>query len=279
EQYFGEIRASTLYVQNWHLADNAVDYLAANNEPSAVQHFWTLSAEEQFYAMWPLVIGAGLLVASGRSARFKRHAILTALGVIVIASLIYSVYESSRNPAAAYFITTTRVWEFGLGAVVAFLWPEPSTARPPVRLALTWAGLAMIGVTSLLYSPATPFPGYLAAVPVIGALMVIVAGPLDHLLAPTNAMRLRSVQFVGDISYSLYPWHFPLIVITPFVLGIPGGLPGQAVRLGILGAAFVLAAASKIWVEDPIRFSPRLLGKRSPVTVLAYSLTAMAVIV
>src|SRR5699024_786576 len=78
EQYFGEIRASTLYVQNWHLADNAVDYLAANNEPSAVQHFWTLSAEEQFYAMWPLVIGAGLLVASGRSARFKRHAILTA---------------------------------------------------------------------------------------------------------------------------------------------------------------------------------------------------------
>ncbi|MDQ5808759.1 MAG: acyltransferase, partial [Actinomycetota bacterium] len=131
DQFFGEIVASAAYVENWHLAEAAVDYQAADDAPSPVRHFWSLSVEEQFYLVWPLLIVAALLAG--------RRWIPWTLGAVTAASFAWSLHETAADPAAAYFVTPTRAWEFGVGGLLALL-PLTRRATP----APTVAGLAAI---------------------------------------------------------------------------------------------------------------------------------------
>ena len=110
-----EILASTFYVENWALAASAVDYLSSSDE-SLVQHYWSLSLEEQFYILWPLLLlGAAWLAARTRRA----NTLVVVVAVATILSFIFSVAYTSSNPSEAYFSTFTRIWEFGVGALLA----------------------------------------------------------------------------------------------------------------------------------------------------------------
>src|SRR3954454_13323763 len=137
QQFFGDMRASTEYVQNWHLAERAVDYFAADDLPSPVQHFWSLSAEEQLYLAWPVLMLWAIAVTRNRGARVQKRWLAIVIAAVTAVSLAYSIYATSANPAAAYFVTPTRAWEFGLGGLLTFL---PSAERSPevVRGALSW---------------------------------------------------------------------------------------------------------------------------------------------
>jgi hypothetical protein len=104
------MRASTAYVQNWQLAGDAVDYLAAANAPSPVQHFWSLSIEEQFYLVWPVLIAVALGVTRGRPAQARRRLVALVLAVATGLSLVYSIAHTAADPAAAYFDPPTRAW-------------------------------------------------------------------------------------------------------------------------------------------------------------------------
>jgi peptidoglycan/LPS O-acetylase OafA/YrhL len=248
QQYFADLRASTGYFQNWHLASTAVDYFHASDAPSPVQHFWSLAVEEQFYLVWPVLMLLGL---AGAPSRHKKAAIAAGMALLTLASLVYSIRYTPADPNAAYFITPTRAWEFGLGGLLALL-PGFERSPSPARAALSWIGLIAIGLAAALYSPATQFPGYAAALPVLGAVAVMRAGAPAGRLAPTGLMSLRPVQLLGDISYSVYLWHWPLIVLTPFV--IAGGLT-TTTKVGIIMLTVIAAWLSKVFVEDPVRRS------------------------
>ena len=251
-----EVVAAALYVENWQLARSSVDYLAADNAPSPVQHFWSLSVEEQFYAVWPVLLL--VLVALAARRRWSRTTVVAAgLAAVVAASLGYSAYATAREPASAYFITPTRIWELGVGALLAIAvasWSggAGSTSRlsPAGRAALAWAGLAAIAVTALTYTQSTPFPGWRALLPVLGAAAVIAAADPEHPLSPRRLLALGPVQFLGDVSYSVYLWHWPLVVLVPHV---SGGSLGALDRTLILGVTLLLAWGSKVWVEDRFR--------------------------
>src|SRR5436190_11967198 len=123
QQFFGEMRASTTYGQNWHLASAAVDYFSSSNPVSPVEHFWSLSAEEQFYLVWPVLI---VLVATARRVRrlgFGRRSIGIVMALLTVLSLAYGVYSTATDPAAAYFVTPSRAWEFGAGGLLALSSP------------------------------------------------------------------------------------------------------------------------------------------------------------
>ena len=126
-----ELVASALYVENWLLVERSVDYLAQDAAPSPVQHFWSLSVEEQFYIFWPLLmLGAGALARTRKLP--VRKVFLTALLSVTLISLGYGIYVSFVDPAPGYFLTTTRIWELGVGGLLAIA-SRPDGGMPGAR--------------------------------------------------------------------------------------------------------------------------------------------------
>src|SRR3954464_6236848 len=175
QQFFSELRASTTYGQNWHLASAAVNYFSADNPVSPVEHFWSLSAEEQFYVVGPLLILLVTGVTRIRALRAGRRSIGLVIGTLTLVSLAYGIYWTAADPAAAYFVTPTRAWEFGAGGILALFAPA-AVRSPRARAAMSWAGLAAIAVAAATFSADTPFPGVAALLPILGTLAVIWAG-------------------------------------------------------------------------------------------------------
>ena len=266
--------ASAFSVENWLLAASSVDYLAAEEAPTALQHFWSLGVEEQFYLFWPLLVLLAVWLANkwatGRAngpagrreavAGLPRTGLLLVFGVVIAASLAYSMVLVAAGNPAAYFVTGARVWELAAGGLLALVLapPEPG-AQPPrarwfearrARTTLAWAGFGTIGIAAFGYGAATAFPGVSAALPVAGTLAVILAGETRGALAPQKLLEARPVQWVGDISYSLYLWHWPALT---FFLFLAGREPGPAQSLGLLVLSLLLAAASHRWIETPAR--------------------------
>jgi peptidoglycan/LPS O-acetylase OafA/YrhL len=273
DQFFAELRASTAYVQNWHLASTAVDYFAADDGPSPVRHFWSLSAEEQFYVIWPLLVLLGVLVAR-RRARPSRRAITLVLAAATLLSLACSVYLTDADPDVAYYATPTRAWEFGAGGLLALL-PREAGPRPVAASLLSWLGLAAIVGTALSFTDRLAFPGWVALLPILGALAVMRAGMPACPWAPSRALRAAPLQFLGDVSYSVYLWHWPLLILAPYALG--HGV-GDTTAVAILGLTILAAWLTKVLVEDPARAAPALIGRPPRWTLAAAAAGTLGVV-
>ncbi|GAA0624895.1 acyltransferase family protein [Sporichthya brevicatena] len=269
--------ASALYFQNWRLADSSVDYMAADQEPGALQHYWSLSVEEQFYLFWPILFLACALLARGAARRAHGWAFV-GMASVLGASLVWSIAETARNPAAAYFVTTTRVWELALGGLLAALVAARARTARVRRPSRTWSrttvasiGLIAICVASYRYSSATAFPGYTALLPVVGAALVI-AADVPQGRGTNRVLGWRPAQYLGDISYSVYLWHWPLIVVTPWAIGTELTFDH---KVGILGLTVALAALTKRYVEDPARTRTWTRPVLTPTALAALGMSAV----
>lgn len=239
-----EVVASSIYVQNWWLAASAVDYWGADNAASPLQHFWSLSIEEQFYLLWPLVM---LMVAgSAFSPVSLRLRLALAMGAVFLASLAASIWLTPTNPEQAYFFTHTRAWELALGGLLALLLPGVSGLRQ-WGAAYGFVGLIMIATAAFMLNSGSLFPGYIALLPAVGAALVIFAG--RQIPGPAGVLRNGFMQWVGDRSYSIYLWHWPLVVWYDFVfreVSLVGGA-------GLVATTLLLAHLSYEHVEQRFR--------------------------
>jgi len=275
--FLTEIATSATYVENWRLAHTAVDYFAQSDGVSPVQHYWSLSVEEQFYLVWPLLLAGALAATRGRPPRTRVGVLAIAMGVVTAASLFYAIVHTAADPRPAYFVTPTRAWEFGLGGLAA-LGLGASIGRMPAlaRVLISWGGLAAILVAGFAFGPGTPFPGVAALLPVLGTLAVIRAGTPVHRLAPTKLFAWRPIQSTGDLSYSLYLWHWPLLVLIPYAFdGIGRGLLAGIVLELTAGLAWL----SKRYVEDPVRGARGLARRPRRTLALAGMATALVLLV
>lgn len=275
-----ETLASVLYVENWVLAAKSVDYSAHNDAASTVQHYWSLSVEEQFYLVWPLLF-LGLYVAAAKF-RLRRKKIL-AIGVALasVLALAFCIWFTYANKSQAYFVTPARIWEFGAGALVAIggahYVAKLRIAFPAGHLALSgiaqWLGYGLIAYSAFSYNEQTFFPGIAAVVPVIGTLLVIASGPTGPAWSPNQVLAARPVQFLGDVSYSLYLWHWPIIILAPAILS---RTPGTLDKIVILALTIGLSFISKKLVEDPGR--SRMLRGAKPGRVFLAMAATVAII-
>lgn len=273
-----QIAASALYVQNWALARDQVDYMAAGNTPTVAQHYWSLSIEEQFYVVWPLLLVAILVVYRrlGRGHGRGRGPLIAGLSALAGISLVFSVVMTNANPASGYFLTQSRAWEFAAGALVALAVPGRLASARWNRWQgpLVWGGLGAILVAGVRFNGATAFPGWVALLPVLGAVAAIVGGSGTARTVPVRALSIRPMTFIGDISYSVYLWHWALIVVWPYATGTPARAVDKVI---IIALTVLLAWLTKLLVEDPGRHNRWLIA--SPWRTMACAAVGMAIVV
>ena len=248
-----DARWTAVFLANVHAINVGTDYFHAGGPVSPLLHYWSLSVEEQFYLVFPMLL-AGALVLGSRRARPRRVAML--LTGIVVSSLLLSGIQTRWSPLVAYFSPFTRAWELGLGGLCVLLTPWAARWPRAVGLAAGWIGLAGILAASTLFDPLTPFPGLAALLPVGATALVILAGSSTLASGPEVLLGRRSMQWGGDVSYSLYLWHWPVLVIAAEATTHPLA-PG--IRVLLVLAAVAMAEGSRRLVEDPVRHARALM--------------------
>jgi peptidoglycan/LPS O-acetylase OafA/YrhL len=277
----GAVRARDVYVDglwsalfgaNIRFAMKGTNYLASQAAPSPLQHFWSLAVEEQFYLLWPTVLVVTAVIAE----RHLRAALAVLLTAACAASLTWSVIETASNAPWAYFSPATRAWELGAGALLAVA--APFVARLPRLIAdlASAAGLILIGVAAVTFSTATVFPGYAAALPVAGGVLILGAGTASARTLGERALGSWPLRQIGKLSYSWYLLHWPVLIIVAAKLGHPLTVTqGLACAVGSLAGAALTYAA----LENPVRRAKTLVaspGASLALGVILTTVTALA---
>jgi peptidoglycan/LPS O-acetylase OafA/YrhL len=275
---FDDALAAIFFGVNFRLASQGANYFDNDLPPSPLQHFWSLSVEEQFYVVWPLLLILSSLVwfrARSRSRKedapgdpeadrgtvggFRRpdfRVVVGVLAVVAVVSFGASLYETPRSPSWAYYSILTRAWELAAGALTALALPLAARLGRRVAPVLAWLGLVGIALAATLFGATTPYPGHAALLPVAGAVAVIVGG--SAMVADRGAsawgaeMLLGTAPFqrIGSWSYSWYLWHWPALILVPVAVGHPLSVPEG---LAVAAASLVVAVASYVFVERPLR--------------------------
>ena len=254
---------AALFGANVRFAIEETDYFTQSDPPSPLQHFWSLSVEEQFYLVMPALLLVAVVLAHRALRRWggPNAGIVLALAIVTAVSFAWSVHASTASPESAYFSTFTRTWEFGVGALLAVA--APRMARPLTSLArnlLAIAGLGLITVALFTVSSSDPYPGWRALAPVLGTCAVLLAGTGGASTLSQRALGVAPLRVIGDASYSLYLWHWPVLVVAEQRVG----RDLRPAELGlVLAVTALMTWASYRFVETPFRrrrVAPRARG-------------------
>ncbi|MBC9703889.1 MAG: acyltransferase [Enterococcus sp.] len=269
ETIFEQGWSSMFYWENWKLAADSVDYYAENSGASPFQHFWSLSVQGQIFILWPLLFLLAYGVAKLLRVRFRTVAIVI-FGLLFAGSLAFSIWETHTNQTFAYFDTRARLWEFALGTLIALCLSFISLPRK-VGIVAGWVGIAAMLSVGFVIDVEGAFPGFIALWPLAAASLIILSGDTKSKFGVDRVLSWKPLVKMGDVSYALYLWHWPILVIYLIwrgrdEIGIVGGS-------AVIGLALVLAIITTYLVEKPIR------NLKWPETNLFGAVTVIAVCV
>jgi peptidoglycan/LPS O-acetylase OafA/YrhL len=258
--------ATSIYGSNVWFADLQNDYFSAGSALDPLLHTWSLAVEEQFYLVWPIFIL--LLVRFTKS----RQAVIGALATVTAVLFALSYHRTTSNPSWAFYASLSRAWEFAIGGIAAFLttaqWPN---IKAKAALPIGVVALATLFGTVAVTTPLIPFPGWIAAVPVVStAVLLLIGGSRDLSgLATYRFLGCPPLRFIGRLSYSWYLWHWPVLVYARWLIT---DFP-WITRFICIAAALGLAYLSYVLVENPIRFNTKLVARPGLTVTLALLLT------
>ena len=267
---------TALFASNINFIRQATDYFAADFlKTSPYQHYWSLAVEEQYYLVWPVLF---LLVTTllhgvtilGRPVRWRARLGVT-LTTIGIVSFGWSIYATTESPASAYFSAFTRAWELRARWRSGAARVNHTHMTPRRAGAASVAGLGLLVAGCVVIDSSSAFPGYLAVLPTLGAALLIAGGFGQTMPVTNRLLGTAPMRFVGRISYSLYLWHWPLIVFAAALF--PTAITQIDTRVAIFVLTFVVSIASFYFIERPFRSMSvnvesdrlrRVFGRRRP---------------
>ena len=281
-----DVTAAAVWSANWRFALGATDYMSAV-EASPVLHYWSLSVEEQFYVLWPLLILA-LARLGGRPRHWStmQRRLVAGLATVALGSLALSVLTTATTGPWAYFGLHARAWELAAGGLLALARPWVRILPRVVALPAGWLGLAAIVGAAGWFGRDTPFPGSAALLPVVGAVLVLAAGTCSR-DGVGLLLSLGPLTWLGRISYAWYLWHWPCLAFATARFGTTGGsdgdvpvrVAGPAAVAGAVAVSLALAVVTHVVLEQPVRRAPRLLASRRLTMALGAATVATAVLV
>ena len=251
---------AALFNADIHFAVTGVDYLGVATDPSPVLHFWSLNDEEKFYALWPAVMAAAALLSVRLRRAASRPTMFAALLALGLASLWWSQRLVRAGDPSAYFSAPSRAFELAAGGLLAIAWPAVERLPRTVRNFGAFAGIAVVLTSMMTYTTLTPFPGVWALPVVIGTVLALAGHPSGGV---ARALSIRPARWVGRVSYSLYLWHWPVLVLAA---AAAGGHLAPAPLLAWVAVAFLLAWASWRFVEQPPQRAAVLRSTRAALT-------------
>ncbi len=257
------------FVANQYFLTHTFGYFDGPSELKPLLHLWSLSVEEQFYIIWPLalIVVTRLALHSNRVLWFR-----LSIAVITMLSFALSVWLVHTNMSAAFFISPSRAWELGIGALLSLWTPRLGDTSVRVGRVASWAGITLIAGAYTLIEPSTGFPGMAALLPVLGSGLLIFGNTLAPASLPARLLTTKPMVSIGALSYAWYLWHWPLISFARTQrLMMPNMLVDTACALTALG----LAALTLRFVENPIRYGTALRGRTNTAVV---RLGAMAIL-
>ncbi|MEG3088653.1 acyltransferase family protein [Sphingomonas sp. PB4P5] len=257
--------AALFFASNVFFALQPSGYFAAAPEMFLLLHTWTLAVEEQFYIVWPLLIPLSARLAD-RVHQPRRRALWTLFVAVFVISLILCGMATAWRPKFAFYLTPFRTWEFALGAILSLAVAGVRPTRYPAGAPLAILGLAAIAIALWAFDQDTPFPGWTALVPTIGAALLLGAGALQPGNAVARMMSLPPIVYIGRLSYGWYLWHWPVLALVR-----TEGL-GQAHDATIVLAVLLslgLSAISYHVVEAPIRRQSWRIFRPTPTSLIA----------
>jgi peptidoglycan/LPS O-acetylase OafA/YrhL len=231
-----DLFAAAAYISNYLFAWWQNDYQNLNATPSPFIHYWSLAVEEQFYVVWPIFI----LFLS----HYGKKAILNGVAVVTALSLLLSIYQTQTSPIWAFYSLPTRAWELGVGALMLFI-PE----RYLRNRYFPWLGVIGIALASFKFDETTAFPGINALLPVVATAILIGTIPIWPRFF-NDLSNNRLAQWLGAISYPLYLWHWPALVLPSSAIGRPLRIRE---RIFCILLTVVLAHLTSKFVEQPLR--------------------------
>ena len=249
------------FVGNFRFASLGTQYFTATQPTSTLQQFWSLAVEEQFYLVWPLLF---LLITLPWKRFSPVPRLITALTIVIGVSLAWCIIETQQNEVWAFFSPLTRAWELALGAMLAVVGPHLRGRAPRSGVILGAIGLVTVLLCTWIYTTSTLWPGSAVIIPVLATGAIIAGGSLR---GPDSFGRFTTfppVQWMGNISYSLYLVHWPVIAIATQYALAPLPLRSE-IELVLISVA--LAGLLYYAIENPIRRS-RWLSNRRAVTFI-----------
>jgi peptidoglycan/LPS O-acetylase OafA/YrhL len=231
-----DLFAAATYISNYLFAWWENDYQNLDATPSPFIHYWSLAVEEQFYIIWPIF----LLFLS----RYGKRAIFRGIAITTFLSLLLSIYQTQTSPIWAFYSLPTRAWELGFGALLLFV-PETFWKNRFIP----WFGVIGILVASFRFDEKTAFPGINALLPVVSTAVLI--GSISNWPRAFNDLSNNRIsQWLGAISYPLYLWHWPALVLPSSALGRPLRIRE---RIFCIILTIILAHFTSKYIEQPIR--------------------------
>ncbi|MGC5247766.1 acyltransferase family protein [Gordonia sp. DT219] len=261
-----DLLAAAANLANWHFIAQNADYLAGAIDGSLATHFWSLAIEEQLYLVWPMIIFAAAILVARTPLRHHlsvRSSIGLVVAALTVGSLIWAIRLTPVDPATAYMATYTRVWQFGVGGLLAVAEPiliGAARRTAPTRIVaalLGWVGIAGLVASAVLITATTPYPGAAALLPTISTALIILSGqviPADVGTRAGNAftagflLSVPPMRFLGRVSYSWYLWHWPALVLFE----TQTGSTAWPALLAVTGVALLIAIASTLFFEEPL---------------------------
>ena len=265
-----DVLAASLYVSNYLFAFWQNDYQNLNVTPSPVIHYWSLAVEEQFYIFWPILIYSLWKIG-------KRRAVAVGILVTTLGSFLFSLYLTTSNPIWAFYSLPTRAWELGIGALLLFIPNSVQTKRKIAATLLVWLGALLLISSVFIFSERTPFPGYNALLPTLGTA-ILIAGIASWPPILNDLSKLRVVQWLGEISYPFYLWHWPLLVLPSTRFGRPLTL---LERIFFIVLTALAADITHRFLEKPIAkrdFSAVKIVRSSSLATLACAVLALGIL-